>query len=254
MILSTLWSLIVLTLLSVSLLNCHSEQPKSNDPRKSVAFIYNGDVTDLGWFFQHDLARRRVQELIGPSRHIRTMVEQVDYFDETQFRELVNKSSFFLYVMCSPLYNDITVSVAKDYPSLYFLVIGGWTLLPNLKIAHGKMYEARYLGGMAAGLATKTNKIGFIGAFETNSQILRDVNSFALGMNSVNPNATLYVYFNDNFDSPELHLDIEYQRLKDIGIDVLTIFQDTLYPIQKSNEPRNVLSWVSLRHGRITCW
>jgi basic membrane lipoprotein Med (substrate-binding protein (PBP1-ABC) superfamily) len=50
--------------------------------------------------------------------------------------------------------------------------------------------SGHYVNGIAAGLSTKSNKIGYIPA-KPIPLVLRNVNSFMLGARKVNPNATV---------------------------------------------------------------
>jgi basic membrane protein A len=59
------------------------------------------------------------------------------------------------------------------------------------------------LSGIVAGLQTRTNKIGFVGAWgEENSQVTSGLNAFAMGVEKVNPQAKVYVKITHSWFDP----------------------------------------------------
>ncbi|MDB6127474.1 MAG: family transporter substrate-binding protein, partial [Verrucomicrobia bacterium] len=66
--------------------------------------------------------------------------------------------------------------VAKQYPKVKFTVIDAVVDLPNVQSINFREQESSYLCGMAAALASKTGKIGFIGGMD-----IPLIRKFALG-------------------------------------------------------------------------
>ena len=87
-----------------------------------------------------------------------------------------------------PEYADIVFSHATGYLSND----------SNFNNYFGRIYQARYLAGIAAGyksLALGNNEIGYVSAWGTEyAETCSGINGFALGARSVNPNAKVYVY------------------------------------------------------------
>ncbi len=87
-----------------------------------------------------------------------------------------------------PAYN-----LAKRYPEVIFMHPGGYLLGPNFGTYFSNVQFAYYILGVAAGLMTKTNKIGFIGGMPI-AFVLGNCNAFHLGARAVNPNVeTVFV-------------------------------------------------------------
>ena len=67
----------------------------------------------------------------------------------------------------------------------------------NFNNYFGRIYQARYLAGIAAGLKSKelgNNNIGYVAAYNTEyAETCSGINGFALGAQSANPDATVYV-------------------------------------------------------------
>lgn len=85
--------------------------------------------------------------------------------------------------------------------------------------------QAHYVNGVAAGLSTKTNKLGFI-AGESEGAVLVNINSFLLGSRRTNPNATVQVIFTDGWENDELET-AATNKLVDAGCDVITCHLDS---------------------------
>ena len=87
---------------------------------------------------------------------------------------------------------DWTIKVAKEFPNVKFDHCSGYQTAPNVSTYFGKIYQARYLSGIAAGRKSATGAIGYVAAFPV-PEVIHGSNAFALGVQSVNPNATVKV-------------------------------------------------------------
>ena len=61
-------------------------------------------------------------------------------------------------------YMDHVINMAKKYPDVYFNHCSGYKVAPNVSTYFGRMYQPRYLSGLVAGAATKSNIIGYVAA------------------------------------------------------------------------------------------
>lgn len=63
------------------------------------------------------------------------------------------------------------------------------------------MYEARYVTGIVAGKETKSNVIGYVAAFPI-PEVIRGINAFTLGAQSVNPDVQVKVLWTNTWYNP----------------------------------------------------
>ncbi len=85
------------------------------------------------------------------------------------------------------------LNLAKRYPDVVFMHPGGYMLASNFGTYFSNVQFAYYILGVAAGLMTKTNRIGFIGGMPI-AFVLGNCNAFHLGARAVNPNVeTVFV-------------------------------------------------------------
>ena len=128
-------------------------------------------------------------------------------------------------------YMDTMEQMAEEYPDVVFSHGTGYKSNgKNFNNYFGRIYQARYLSGIAAGLKTKSNKIGYVAAMDvTNSEVTGGINAFAMGVESVNPNAKVYVKVTNSWFSPDLEKQAA-EALLDGGCDVIAQHCDTTAP------------------------
>jgi simple sugar transport system substrate-binding protein len=95
------------------------------------------------------------------------------------------------------------LKVAGEFPDVKFEHATGYKTAPNMRIYDAKFYEDAYLAGVIAGSMSKTGVIGFVASFPI-PEVLRNINAFTLGAQSVNPKIkTRVVWVNSWFDPPK---------------------------------------------------
>jgi len=182
------------------------EAPKAEAPKPEplkVGFIYVGPVGDAGWTFAHDNARKAIEEKFGEKIKT-TFVEKVPEGADAErvIRDLVAQGHKLIFAT-SFGYGDAMEKVAKDHPDVKFEHATGYKTADNLRVYEGRFYEDAYLAGVIAGRMTKTNTLGFVASFPI-PEVLRNINAYTLGAQSVNPKVrTKVVWVNTWFDPPK---------------------------------------------------
>ena len=85
---------------------------------------------------------------------------------------------------------DPVNAVAADYPDTKFVNIDGWLpeVPPNVQLIGFQEHQGSYLVGMLAAMASKSNKVGFIGGMDI--PLIRHFGcGYAQGVKAVNPDA-----------------------------------------------------------------
>ena len=182
---------------------CLSPALSQTAPPVKAAFVYVAPLTDAGWVRQHEQGRQAVEAaLAGQVRT--TFVENVAEGPDAErvIRDLALQGHHIIFTP-SFGYMEPTLNVAQDYPGVKFESITGYKSAPNVATANARYYEGRYLAGIAAGRMSKTGVAGFVAGFPI-PEVLQGINAFALGMRSVNPQATVkVVWLNVWFDPPK---------------------------------------------------
>ncbi len=176
--------------------------PAKPEPLKA-AFVYVGPVGDAGYSYAHDLGRKHAVEKLGDKVQT-TFVEKVPEGPDAErvIRDLVAQGNKVVFAT-SFGFMDAMVKVAKDHPDVYFEHATGYKTGPNLRVYEAKFYEGAYLAGVVAGKMTKTNTLGFVASFPI-PEVLRNINAYTLGAQSVNPKVkTKVVWVSSWFDPPK---------------------------------------------------
>jgi len=134
------------------------------------------------------------------------------------------------------------VDLAKKYPKVEFrhaAPLWDATKHPkNLGSYFGYLNQAHYVDGVAAGLSTKSNKLGFVAA-KPIASVLSNINSFMLGARKTNPNAVVQVIFTGDWSLPVREAEA-VNALIDAGCDVVTCHVDGPKVIVETAEKRGV--------------
>ena len=182
-----------------------TQPPATATPAAVVkaGFVYVSPITEAGWTRQHEEGRKAVEAALGSGVRT-TFVENVPEGADAErvIRDLAATGHQIIFTP-SFGYMEPTLKVAQDYPNVKFESITGYKTAPNVASANARYYEGRYLAGIAAGRMSQTGVAGYVAGFPI-PEVLQGINAFALGMRSVNPQATVkVVWLNVWFDPPK---------------------------------------------------
>ena len=201
-------------------------QPKGPArPPLKVGFVYVSPVSDAGWTHQHDLGRQALEQgLAGrvSTRYVEKVAEGADA--ERVIRDLAAQGHGLIFTT-SFGYMDPTIRVARDFPDIAFEHASGYKTAPNVATYNARFYEGRWLGGMVAGRATRSNQIGYVAAFPI-PEVLQGINAFTLGARAVNPKAEVRVVWTSSWFDPGRERDATL-TLANQGVDVVTHHTDS---------------------------
>ncbi len=196
--------------------------PAAAGPLK-IAFAYVGPVGDGGWTFAHDNARKAVEKEFG-AKVVTSFVEKVPESADAErvFRDMVSQGNKLIFGTTFG-YMEPMLKVAPEAKDVKFEHATGYKQAANMRTYDSRTYEGAYMAGVIAGAMTKTDTLGVVGSIPI-PEVIRNINSFTLGAQSVNPKIkTRVVWVNEWFNPPK---ETEAaQSLVNGGADVL--FQNT---------------------------
>lgn len=176
--------------------------PAAGKPLK-VAFAYVGPVGDAGWTFAHDKARKAVEAEFG-DKITTSFVENVPEAADAErvIRDMVAQGAGLVFGTTFG-YMESMVKVAADARDVKFEHATGFKTAPNLRTYDSRTYEGAYMLGVLAGGMTRSNILGVVASVPI-PEVIRNINSFTLGAQSVNPAVTTHVvWVNKWFDPPK---------------------------------------------------
>ena len=199
---------------ALALAGCGKEEPKpaakaeapaapatapKPEPMK-IAFAYVGPVGDGGWTFAHDLGRKEAEKEFG-DRIKTSFVENVPESADAErvIRDMASQGNKLIFGTTFG-YMEPMLKLAPEFKDVKFEHATGYKTADNMRVYDVRAYEGAYVAGIIAGKMTKTNTLGFVASIPI-PEVIRNINAFTLGAQSVNPKVkTKVVWVNKWFD------------------------------------------------------
>lgn len=208
----------------------------ADEPKDKVkaAFVYVGPTGDHGWTYRHDIGRQQVEEAFG-DRVETTFVESVPEGADAErvMTQLALQGNDIIFAT-SFGYMDPLMSVAKKFPDVKFEHATGYKQSENAANYGLKLYQARHVQGIIAGMMTKTNTICYIASFPI-PEVMREINTFYLGAKKMNPDVDLKVTWVYTWYDPGKEKDAAVAMIQQ-GCDIVAQHTDSPAPLQAAEE------------------
>ncbi|MGV1044399.1 MULTISPECIES: BMP family ABC transporter substrate-binding protein [unclassified Limnohabitans] len=185
------------------------EAPKAEAPAAAkaeplkIAFAYVGPVGDGGWTFAHDNGRKALEKEFG-DKIVTSFVEKVPESADAErvIRDMAGQGNKLIFGTTFG-YMEPMLKAAADLKDVKFEHATGYKTAENMRTYDSRTYQGAYMAGVIAGKMTKTNTVGVVGSIPI-PEVIRNINSFTLGAQSVNPKIkTKVVWVNDWFNPPK---------------------------------------------------
>jgi len=222
-------SIIIVALVGgIYFITYHKAEPDVTENATKVGVIMNGSKTDRSWNQAHyeALEKTAVELNLNITYKENVLAENV-----TEIVDNFVKEECKIIIACSFEYGEHIVKAAEQYPEIFFFHATGTESRKNMSSYFGRMYQMRYLTGIAAGLQTETDEIGYVAAFPI-SEVNRGINAFTLGVRSVNPEATVYVKWTNSWGSDSLTAEATESLISKHNIDVIAMHSDSLEAVR----------------------
>jgi basic membrane protein A and related proteins len=199
-----------------------------------VGFIYLGPIGDLGWTYQHELARQALVKEFGDKIET-TFLENVSEGPDSErsIEQLVRAGNKLIFTT-SFGYMEPTLKVAKKYPNVHFEHATGYKRDKNMSTYSGRFYEGRYIQGIIAAKMSKSGVLGYIGSFPI-PEVISGINATILGAQTVNPNIKIKIIWANSWFDPGKEAD-SAKALLDQGADVIMQHTDSPAAMQIASE------------------
>ncbi|WP_125152861.1 BMP family ABC transporter substrate-binding protein [Clostridium rectalis] len=229
--------LISILVCSLILLGCGKNEKSTNGKESKndlkVGFLYVGPVADGGWCQSHDEGRKHLEKELKVSTMYKESVKEDTAEVQKVVEDMINQGCNVI-IGTSVGFMDGLEKEAKKHKDIKFLHCAGYKTTENMSNYFGRIYEARYLSGVVAAMKTKSNKIGYVAAFSI-PEVVRGINAFALGVQSVNPNAKVLVKWTNTWYDPAKEKEGAKALISE-GADVIAQHQNTAGPQQAAEE------------------
>ena len=202
--------------------------------RIGVIHISNPLSETSGYAYAHEQGIQVMQKELGLREN--QIIRKLNIFESDQalvegaMRDCIASGVQVIFAT-SWGYMDVCEKLASEFPRVIFAHASGYkSNTTNFTNYFGRIYQPRYLSGLAAGLKTRTNKIGYVAAMgKGNSEVTGGLNAFALGVEKVNPHARIYVRITHSWFDPVGEKNAA-KELIGSGCDVIVQHCDTAKP------------------------
>lgn len=208
----------------------------------TVGFVYVGPRNDFGWNQSHWVAAKKIAQLEGVK-----VIEQENVPEtievEKAMEGMIRHDGARIVFATSFGYWPHVLKLARRYPDVLFTHIGAlWKDGdPKNTVGYrGYMEEPHYLCGVAAGHATRSKKIAFVGS-KPLYFIFNNANGFILGARSVDPAITCQVVITGDWNNPVREAEVT-NSLIDQGVDVIVANVDSAKVMIENAERRGIYS------------
>jgi basic membrane lipoprotein Med (substrate-binding protein (PBP1-ABC) superfamily) len=219
---------------------CGSSSSSSGSAAKgkeTIGFLYVGPHNDFGYnqaAYQGSLAVKKA----FPGAKVLQAENVPETAEAERVMEKMIRDGATIIFPTSFGHLGPAMNVARRHPKVTFLHMGGLKNASNLGTYFGTIYDTQYAVGQAAGMASRTGKLGYVVAFPI-AQTLLNINAFERGAQSVNPKAKTYVVFTGNWCDPGKQAEAT-NSLIDQKVDVMEQHQDCTKTVVQTAERRGV--------------
>lgn len=200
-----------------------------------IGVLYIGSEEDTsGYTYAHEIGIQGMISNIGLKEEQVIRKNLIDDSDEAAIKKALDEcldEGCNIIIGTSWGYMESISEYAEKNPDVYFAHGTGYMSNgKNFTNYFGRIYQARYLSGIVAGLKTQSGKVGYVSAMGSdNSECTGGIDAFALGVEAVNKNAKVYVAVTNSWFSPEDEENASKALVK-AGCDVLAQHVDTTAP------------------------
>lgn len=160
--------------------------PLPSAPLK-IAFVHDHTPEESSWTYGHELGRHYLEnvftERVITSCYITD--EDPEKGSET-IKKAIDDGNTVIFTT-SPKLLNASVKTALKHPSIRILNCSLNSSFGHLRTYYGRMYEAKYLTGILAGILSPDDSIGYVADYPIYGSTA-SINAFALGVKTVNPN------------------------------------------------------------------
>ena len=209
-----------------------NKEAAANEPTK-VGIIMTGSRGDSSWNEAH------WQGLQEAAKELNLSLDCEENVSADNCREILGnmtKNGCKIIISSSIDFQDAVLQTARDKPEIYFFQATGTRYGNNVASYMGRMYQMRYLAGIAAGGQTKSNAVGYV-TTQAIPEVIRGIDAFTLGVRRANPSAKVYVkYTNDWSDEQKSRQATAALLDQHKDIDIIGTHIDTYAPLAVAEE------------------
>lgn len=208
---------------------------KETQEKQRVGVILSGSADESGW---NGAQYKGIMDACSEMNVEPVMVENVREFSGQcvkKVEELAEQGVGVIFLTSFGYAKEMKEEVKKYKDIVFYAQSSEYQDMDtNMTSYFLRLYQARYLAGIVAGMETKSNRIGYVAA-KNNSEVNRGINAFTLGVRRVNKKAEVHVRFTGSWDDEQKEKNAVREMAK-AHIDVVTYHQNRMYVIEEAEK------------------
>lgn len=172
--------------------NLFTSTSKAAKADSRIAFIHSKTAETSSWTYGHELGRMYIQDIFHGQ------IETTSYDNNTgsedalaSIEQAISEGNTIIFTT-SPQFLSASITAAVNHPEVKILNCSLNASHKYIRTYYARMFEAKLLSGILAGIMTDTNKIGYIADYPI-AGMLSNINAFSIGAKMVNPDAKIYL-------------------------------------------------------------
>ena len=207
---------------------------RSSSKKEKIGFIMTGSIGEEGWNGMHYEGVSAACKNLGVELYVKEKIIEFTGECGPAIEDLV-KQGCKMIILSSYGYAAEVKGIIEKYPQISFYNSSFEYHSDNVTSYFSRMYQARYLAGIVAGMKTENNKIGYVAAMPV-SEVNRGINAFTLGVKRVNPDAVVTVAWSNEWDNEAEERKQADKLIEDVGVDVITYHQNQTYVADEADK------------------
>jgi len=235
--------IIAICILAFICLSSLASKGEVNQRPLKVGFILVASRYDYGWNYLHDQGRLYLEAHL-PGQIETTVAENVPENAEVErvMERMIAQGNRVIFATAYG-YLESALRVAAKHPEV-IIMHAGLRLDPlpvkNVGTYFADPHDPIYVSGMVAGMMTKANKIGYVGAHPV-PPLLVNLNVFTLGVRAVNAKAQVKMVWTNSWHDPGLEVEA-VNSLMETGVDVIFANLDSPVSVLQAAEKNHLYS------------
>jgi basic membrane protein A and related proteins len=216
-----------------------TEPPVAEGPCLIVGALYGGPMNDAGYNQAMHESMVEMQKNIECVKLIEAENVPDEAGAKTTMENMIQQGAKLIYATAFNHQNP-AFELAETHKDVIFEHAGGWMMGDNFANYFGAPPNSWYAMGVAAGLMTESNKLGFVAAFPL-GWTTTFINAFTLGAQSVNPDVQTTVAYTFNWGDRAKEADATNSLINQ-GADVIAMHVDSPSTVISTAEERGAYS------------
>ncbi len=191
-----------------------------------IGFIYPSPVGDVGWAYQLDEGRKKIEAMFGDQVETVVVENVPEGPDAARIMNQMASTGAGMIMIGSFGYMNDGLKLAAQKPDINFIHASGYKTAKNFGTFLTRNYESAYAAGMAAGYASKSNTLGVVAAYAI-PEVVGIINAFTLGAQKTNPDTTVKVVWLNSWFNPSKAQESAKSLIAQSADVIFSLYQDT---------------------------